>query len=47
MKEVHFVLSKIYFVSGGARRTLIEIPERSGKIADIFGLKLNPKILRW
>jgi hypothetical protein len=45
VKEALFELSKIYVISDGARRTLAEIPERSKKIADIFGLKLYPKIL--
>jgi transposase len=45
VKEVLFELSKIYVIADGTRRTLAEIPERSKKIADIFGLKLYPKIL--
>jgi hypothetical protein len=45
VKEVLFELSKVYVIVNGARRTMAEIPERSRKIADIFGLKLYPKIL--
>jgi hypothetical protein len=45
VKDVLFELSKIYVISDGARRTLAEIPERSKKIAEIFSLKLYPKIL--
>ena len=42
VKEALFELSKIYVIADGERRTLAEIPERSKKIADIFGLKLYP-----
>ena len=45
VKEVLFDLSKIYVIVNGARRTLAEIPDRSKKVADLFGLKLYPKIL--
>ena len=45
VKEVLFDLSKIYVIVNGARRTLAERPERSKKVADLFGLKLYPKIL--
>ena len=45
VKEALFELSKIYVISDGARRTLAEIPERSRKVAELFGLKLYPKIL--
>ena len=45
VKEALFELSKIYVIADGARRTLAEIPERSKKVADLFGLKLYPKIL--
>ena len=45
VKEVLFELSKIYVIVNGAKITLSEIPERSQKIADAFGLKLYPKIL--
>ena len=45
VKEALFELSKIYVKADKARRTLSEIPERSKKIADIFGLKLHPKIV--
>lgn len=41
VKGALFDLSKIYVIADGARRTLAEIPERSKKIADIFGLKLS------
>ena len=44
-KEALFDLSKIYVIVDGARRTLAEIPERSKKVADLFGLKLYLKIL--
>lgn len=46
VKEALFELSKIYVIADGERRTLAEIPERSKKIADIFGLKLYPKFVR-
>ena len=46
VKEVLFELSKIYVIADGARRSLAEIPDKSQKIADAFGLKLYPKILR-
>jgi transposase len=45
VKEALFELSKIYVIADGARRTLAEIPERPKKVADLFGLKLYPKIL--
>ena len=45
VKETLFELSKIYITVSGARRTVSEIPEKSQKIADTFGLKLYPKIL--
>ena len=45
VKEALFELSKIYMTVSGARRTVSEIPEKSQKIADTFGLKLYPKIL--
>jgi transposase len=45
VKEVLFDLSKVYVIADGARRTLAEIPERSKKVADLFRLKLYPKIL--
>ncbi len=45
VKEVLFDLSKIYVIADGARRTRAEIPERSKKVADLFRLKLYPKIL--
>ena len=45
VKETLFELSKIYVIADGARRTIAEISGRSKKIADIFGLKLYPKIV--
>ena len=45
VKEALFDLSKIYVIADGARRALTEIPKKSQKIADVFGLKLYPKIL--
>ena len=45
VKEALFDLSKIYVIAEGARRTLAKIPERSKKVADLFGLELYPKIL--
>ena len=45
VKEALFELSKIYVIADGARRILAEIPERSKKVADLFGLKLYSKIL--
>ncbi len=41
-----FELSKVYVIANGARRSVAEIPDRSQKIADTFGLKLCPKIVR-
>ncbi len=46
VKEALFELSKIYVIADGPRRTVAEIPARSQKVADIFGLKLYPKIPR-
>lgn len=46
VKEALFELSKIYVIADGARRSLAEIPDKSQKMADAFGLKLYPKILR-
>ena len=45
VKEALFELSEIYVIVNGARRSVSEIPERSKKVADLFGLKLYPKIL--
>ena len=45
VKEVLLELSRMYVIVNGARRNLSEIPERSQKIADAFGLKLYSKIL--
>ena len=45
VKEALFELSKIYITVSGARRTVSEILEKSQKIANVFGLKLYPKIL--
>ena len=39
-------LSKIYAMVHGARISLAEIPGKSQKMADLFGLKLSHKILR-
>ena len=46
VKEALFELSKIYVIADGARRSLAEIPDRSQKMAEVFELKLYPKILR-
>ncbi len=46
VKEAILELSKIYAMVHGARISLAEIPEKSQKMADLFGLKLSPKILR-
>ena len=46
VKEAILELSKIYAMVHGARTSLAEIPEKSQKMADLFGLKLSPKILR-
>lgn len=46
VKDALFELSKIYVIADGARRPVAEIPDRSRQIADAFGLKLFPKILR-
>ena len=46
VKDALFELSKIYVIADGARRSVAEIPDRSQKIADAFGLKLYPKIVR-
>ena len=45
VKEAVLELSKIYAMVHGARVSLAEIPEKSEKMADLFGLKLSPKIL--
>ena len=45
LKESLFNLSKVHVIVDGARRTPAEIPERSKKVADLFGLKLYLKIL--
>ena len=45
VKEALFDLSKIYIIADGSRRTLAGIPERSKKVADLFGLELYPEIL--
>ena len=45
LRESLFNLSKVHVIADGARRTLAEIPERSKKVADLFGLKLYLKIL--
>ena len=45
VKEALFELSKIYMTVSGARRTVSEIPKKSQKIANVFDLKLYPKIL--
>ncbi|MDA8143717.1 MAG: hypothetical protein M0T81_07015 [Thermoplasmatales archaeon] len=39
-------LSKIYAMVHVAMVSLAEIPEKSQNIADLFGLKLSPKVLR-
>ncbi len=44
VKDTLFELSKIYVIADGARRSVREIPDRSRKIADAFGLKLYPRI---
>ena len=46
VKEAVLELSKIYAMIHGAMVSLMEIPEKSQKMADLFGLKLSPKILR-
>ena len=46
VKEALFELSKIYAIVDGARRTLAEIPKKSQEMAEVFSLKLSPKILR-
>ena len=46
VKEALFELSKIYVIADGARRSLAEIPDKSQKMAEIFELKLYPKIVR-
>ena len=46
VKDAIFELSKIYVLVHGARTSLAEIPEKSQKMADLFGLKLSPKFLR-
>ena len=46
VKEAILELSKIYAMVHGARVSLAEIPDKSQKMADLFGLKLSPKILR-
>ena len=46
VKEAILELSRIYAIVHDARIFLSEIPEKSQKIADLFGMKLSPKILR-
>ncbi len=46
VKDALFELSKTYVIADGARRSVAEIPDRSQKIADAFGLKIYPKIVR-
>ena len=46
VKDALIELSKICVIADGARRSVAEIPDRSQKIADTFGLKLYPKIAR-
>ena len=46
VKEALFELSKIYVIADGARRSLAEIPDKAQKMAEIFELKLYPKIVR-
>ena len=45
VKEALFELSKIFITASSARRTVSEIPKKSQKIANVFDLKLYPKIL--
>ena len=45
-KDAILELSKIYVLVHGARTSLAEIPEKSQKMAGLFGLKLSPKFLR-
>ena len=45
VKEAVLELSKIYAMIHGAMVSLMEIPEKSQKMADLFGLKLFHKIL--
>ncbi|MEM0174296.1 MAG: hypothetical protein QXI16_07310 [Sulfolobaceae archaeon] len=42
IKEVLFEFSKIYVIANSAKRSVSEIPGKSQKIADAFGLKLYP-----
>ena len=44
VKESIMELSKIYAMVHGARISLAEIPEKSQKMADLFGLKLSPSM---
>lgn len=46
VKEAILELSKIYAMVHDARISLVEISEKSRKMADLFGLKLFHKILR-
>ena len=46
VKEAILELSKIYAMVHGARVSLAEIPEKSPNMADLFELKLSPKVLR-
>ncbi len=45
-KVVLLELSRVYIITRGARRTLSEVPERSGRLADTLGLNLYAKIMR-
>ena len=44
VKDAILELSKIYVLVHGARTSLAEIPEKSQKMADLFGLKLSPSM---
>ena len=44
-QDALFELSKIYVMADRAKRSVAEMPDRSQKVADLFGLKLYSKIL--
>ena len=46
VNEALFELSRIHVIADGTRMSVAEISDKSQKIADAFGLKLYPKILR-
>ena len=44
VKEALFELSKIYVITDGTGRSVAEISDKSQKIADAFGLRINESL---